>query len=1428
MSAVAFAVRAKACERATVTKRESTLSPIEQQPRRARRASRIGGSLLSLASVLGLLTVVASSCRTEPLPTEAPALGASLELAAGEVVLIGDGDETLLMSNTPLPIGARLRTGEGARALVRLGDGTRVFLRDNTEVTLGDGLALESGHAWIDAPPLEQGQRAGLHTIGTVQVAVSDGGASLSRLADSVEIYVAEGLAIVTAPGGRTELEPGERAVIEGMAAPTVEPVKFWDDWTGGMGDHSAAASSPWIGTGSLYAIDHLAGPGAAALPLAIQRQSVEVAIDQQIAETEVEQVFFNPASGDVEGWYWFTVPEDAMLVGFALETDGELVEAEVVERKQAAQTFESAIVRRVDPALLEWIDARTVRARIYPIPGAGTRRVVLRYQQLLAETEGKLRYRYPMAAPVGREAATIEEFSLQVQLRGELAERYGIATRNDARVEGENKRVTMRRSGFTPRADFELELTRKTDRSGEPASPLRVNVFEPGGDVAKYVLLRWTPDVEFAAAAVPKGEVVVVVDTSAGNDPSEHQTKLAVAEALLRSLSAEDEFVLVGADLSAEVLYPEQGMAKATPEAISAALERLAKRKAGGATDISAIFEQSIERVHGRTQPAIVYIGDGVATSGEVGGGKIAERLSWTLAGSPARLFTVAVGREVDQALLAQLARIGGGRSLRVEDPSEAVVRALELSGALKTPTLTNLTVNLGEALDDRFQSAEGKLSRGEQLTILARTHHELPKTAKISFSFAGEDYTREYELVRDQHSTVLTRLVPRLWANAYVQQLLLDSRGPEAVRGKVLTLGIEYGLMTPFTSFLALESDAAYQRAGIERRSRDFPVLTADASMLQAELDAIEPERSPTMLSMIGAAASAPFGCVAAPPDDRRAPAVQREVDRPARQRTEGRAQTRGPAPSSATPADARLEPAPDISEQADDLPADASAKARPARQAGSLGVVRLDAESFDGLANDRAGRLAAAGYAVAAPPAWVDEVTESELARRSLSGRVPVIQSSVVRNQSIACSDASTRSLAHRRLLWSRRLDRQLGMAGMLRVYEASAAACELQRWRDQQAFLDLLQARARTEAEIQLLLGHFYADADAKLFLVQALLRRLIEPQLIAAVNYAIYGGIDSWWEIDRQLDVTDDPHERLRILDAALVNKPGDPDGERRMLTELVAQGRRDDAVARGLRLRDQGQLTPELVMLVGELLVAAEREDAAKRLYSELVEFAPDQLDSRRLLGDIFMRHGWSADAYRQYELLYALTQAPEDAIRMARAAASTDEALRLLNAVQSGDGRPGEHDPRRFARLHTAAILAILIDTKAADIDKLQARLEALNLFEGPGTWELLMWRDFAAALTLASEDQRAVIQADGVDASDTGLFARQYAGSVPNLVVRHSGLVPDRAVPWERITLRWDGERFTISRTQGVIEAKIARAAEPVAEGNDATEPE
>ena len=68
-----------------------------------------------------------------------------------------------------------------------------------------------------------------------------------------------------------------------------------------------------------------------------------------------------------------------------------------------------------------------------------------------------------------------------------------------------------------------------------------------------------------------------------------------------------------------------------------------------------------------------------------------------------------------------------------------------------------------------------------------------------------------------------MLDQIVPRLWAHAFVERLLGDSRGVEAVRGKILPLGLEYGMMTPFTSFLALDSGRPlYTSDAADRRSQ------------------------------------------------------------------------------------------------------------------------------------------------------------------------------------------------------------------------------------------------------------------------------------------------------------------------------------------------------------------------------------------------------------------------------------------------------------------------------------------------------------------------------------------------------------------------------------------------------------------------------
>jgi Flp pilus assembly protein TadD len=319
-----------------------------------------------------------------------------------------------------------------------------------------------------------------------------------------------------------------------------------------------------------------------------------------------------------------------------------------------------------------------------------------------------------------------------------------------------------------------------------------------------------------------------------------------------------------------------------------------------------------------------------------------------------------------------------------------------------------------------------------------------------------------------------------------------------------------------------------------------------------------------------------------------------------------------------------------------------------------------------------------------------------------------------------------------------------------------------------------------------------------------------------------------GGVD-WNAVDRALLLVVEPvpdpkllvplpdadAQRLAIVQQALLRSPGDPQGERRMIRLLTEQGKLEEALARGRRLREQGLMTPVLAQQIGEVFVVHGQEDQAQRVFSEIVEFDPRSPGSRRLLGDIFFRYHWYERAYRQYQDLVEMT--PDDAlavIRLARAAAGTgrvDEALRILRKVAAGEGRPGADDPRRFARLHAAAYLALLLvepapATPAASVAR---ELGRLQLFDAPAVWTLLVWDDLGARLTLTS-DPPAPIAGDAIDAGATGLYGLQATGGgLDGLSVRHQGLVLDREVHFMRLTITWDGKEFKVERVHGSIAA-------------------
>ena len=1370
-----------------------------------------GSTSLSLRVAIGVLVLAASVTALilsrKPLPVATRSIEARLELASGDVTLKEGAATPTVISGQALPDGAELATGKGARALVRLSDGSAVFLRGDTTVALSrKGVTLAKGEMWLDAPASDRGALA--HKLGEVTVSAADAGLSLKREGADVTVYVARGLAVVTAPGGRVEVNAGEQAKVAASAKPVVSPVKYWDDWTGGMGDHGPV-SGGGAGAGRIYGIDRNAIPGTPARTLEISRQAVRVVIRDGLAETEVDQTFGNPGGREVEGWYWFTVPDGATVTSFAVETDGVLVEGEVIEQKEAVAKYHAAVRARHEPALLEWIDGRSYRARIFPVPASGSRRVVLRYLEMLGTRLSKLSYVYPLRG--AGDPITIGELSIRVDL-GEAGVGAAVSTLADAVVEEGGRVVTMRRSGYAPRADFQIEA--KVVRR---SPPLRVARFSAGSDRADYIMARYTPDEDWAAVKEQPGDLVVVVDTSASADDAARAQKAAAAEAVLRALSPSDHFALVALDTAPVVLHPKDGLAAASEKEIAKALERLAEHRSGGATDLGALFDVALGRVYGKDQPAVIYVGDGLATSGEIAGDKLVERLRRSLSTSRARFFTVAVGGDANHALLRELSRAGGGQMFRVDENDGASAEVLRLAGAIKTPTITDLSIELGAGLDEPMISASGKVSRGEEVVLFARSHHALPEKAIVKGRLAGKEIERTYPITRD--AGIGASLVPRMWAAEKVKRLLGQAADPDDHRGKIVELGIEYGLVTPFTAILALESESAYQQQGIRRRR---------SPLRGVKLGSLSPREEQRMIDlMLPRSPVAAMGC-----SKDEAPAVARQSQAAGEaHEISGKARVAAAATGYAG-SDQRGEPSEEKAKRNDaiDTPADDGASAGKDRAPAAPMAQQPSASPAPppppppgvaipkpalvprqvGASGDKVGGLDALKLLSAV------KQTSPEKAER----RKPALP------RPAQCSDASKRPLAERIVIWRGRLKRASGAVDLIARYDAALATCELDSFRAKSAMLGLIQAKVRTEGAAEALLARFTGEREAQKLLAQAILRRSVDARIVAVVRRALFEDKIKWAEIDSEIAALATPEERATKLRELALTYPDDPEIAMRLVRALADAKQKDEALALGRRLRERGLMSPALSMSLGDVLAANGENDEAVRTYSEIVEFDPTSADSRRLLGDVYLRHAWYPAAYRQYKtLIDVASKDPLSFLRLAAAAAGSgrvDEALRLERQVATAEGTPGPNDPRAWARMASAARLGRLLADKSAppsQAESVARKLKELGVFSGPAALIVLTWEDFGAALSLAGLDgDKDAPIGEATTALPVGLVSVLLpAADVDRLrwVARFRHDPPGRDVAFVAHTLIWDGKTFAVRVKSGTLAAADKESA-------------
>lgn len=514
--------------------------------------------------------------------------------------------------------------------------------------------------------------------------------------------------------------------------------------------------------------------PGQA---LQIARADVHVVVRGWLAETTTTLTFRNHEPRALEGELVFPLPAGASVSGYALDVGGELVDGVVVAREQARVAFETEMRKGVDPGLVEWVRGNQFRTRVWPIPARGTRTVRVRYvSELLTRRHGAARealYELPL-----RFTSPLDELTLAIEVvKGKAPEvRAGAPTglRFERFDERHVARTTLRDT--QPREDLVLAL---------PDPGRDAVALERGEDGETYFAVDDFPEPAQVAQASRPRVVTLFWDASLSRCEADTARERGLIERFLRQVGRVELDVVVFRDAPEPVrTFDVRGGDG------SAVVDYLRAAPCDGGTALGAL------RLPRRADFALLF-SDGLGTLGAP-----------PAAAFDAPLYTVSAGGRADMTLLAHLAERSGGAWIDLRRLSDEDALATLGAPVFRLLRAEYDPAALADVLPDGQPAVHGRFTLSGRLLRDAAT-----LTLHYGRHAGAEELTRRFTLRRADAAP--GRLVARAWAQRRVAALSL---APEANHDELLRLGRRFGIVTPGTSLLVLETLDQHLTYGVE----------------------------------------------------------------------------------------------------------------------------------------------------------------------------------------------------------------------------------------------------------------------------------------------------------------------------------------------------------------------------------------------------------------------------------------------------------------------------------------------------------------------------------------------------------------------------------------------------------------------------------
>jgi Ca-activated chloride channel family protein len=533
-------------------------------------------------------------------------------------------------------------------------------------------------------------------------------------------------------------------------------------------------------------------------------RSAAQVAVTGRVAHVTVEEWFRNAGPALDEANYLYPLPGEAVFSDFSLWQGDRELKGEPMDAARARAIYEDIVRRKRDPALIELAGHGLVRARVFPIAPGETRKITLRYTQLLDRVGDAWRFRYAGAA--GPASGGSRSFRVFVDSAARFVDPYSPTHR--LTVTRASHRLEIALADTSARGDVELLL---------PLAHGLVGVSflgsQPAGEDGFFMLLV-APSQSREVPAVTR-DLVAVLDVSGSMSGEKLDQAKAALGQLLGTLRSGDRFRLIA--FSSGVERYAAGWTGASGDHLRAAQDWVRRLDAGGGTNIASALAEAFAAPPAESAlGVVVFLTDGMPTVGETNTERIVDQAEHGR--GPFRVFAFGIGYDVNTYLLDRLTERARGVTAYIQPGGDIEQAVGSLAAKVASPVLTDVAISAdGVDLYDFEPHGLPDLFAGDELVVFGR--YRGAGSGEHTVTVVGRRNGREERFATAARfggvRTGGTDYIQQLWAarkaGALSRQIRLHGPNPEIVE-ELKRLALRYGILTDYTAYLVQEPSLAW----------------------------------------------------------------------------------------------------------------------------------------------------------------------------------------------------------------------------------------------------------------------------------------------------------------------------------------------------------------------------------------------------------------------------------------------------------------------------------------------------------------------------------------------------------------------------------------------------------------------------------------